>query len=67
MGIWDGGEEDALPGLDNYNPGFSLNGKLLLTVGVVDGPKDDPYGRAKTVCLFDKGRFKRLYKEHALQ
>ena len=62
-----GGEEDALPGFGNYNPSFSLNSKLLLTVGVVDGPKEDPYGRAKTVYLFDKGRFKRLYKEHAPQ
>ena len=59
------GEEDALPGSGSYNPSFSLNSKLLLTVGVVDGPKDDPYGRAKTVYLFDRGRFKRLYKEHA--
>lgn len=60
-----GGEEDALQGSGSYNPSFSLNSKLLLTVGVVDGPKDDPYGRAKTVYLFDGGRFKRLYKEHA--
>ena len=60
-----GDERDAFLGSDNYNPSFSLNSKLLLTVGVVDGPKDDPYGRAKTVYLFDKGTFKKIYKAHA--
>jgi hypothetical protein len=60
-----GDEAENLPGFGNHNPGFSLTSKLLLTVGVEDGPKDEPYGRAKTVYLFDKGRFKRLYKEHA--
>lgn len=60
-----GAAGESLPGFDNINPGFSLTSKLLLTVGVGDGPKDDPYGRAKTVYLFDKGKFKRLYKEHA--
>lgn len=60
-----GGDEEALSGFDNRNPGFSLTSKLLLTVGVADGPKDDPYGRARTVYFFDKGRFKRLYREQA--
>lgn len=53
------------PGFNNDNPSYSLNSKLLLTVGVKDSTVADPYGRALKIYLFDQNKFKLVYRAHA--
>lgn len=62
-----GGYNLPIAGLEaDANPGFRLDSKLLLTVGVKDGNDASPDDRAATFYVFDRGRFKRIHREPAL-
>ena len=49
--------EDVLMG----HPGFKLDSKLLLTIGLKDGDPANGEGKA-TMYLFDEGKFKVIYR-----
>jgi len=60
------GNDVPIPGFPKRaNPGFRLDSKLLLTIGVEDSDHADPNQRAVIIYLFDKNKFKELYRAPA--
>jgi hypothetical protein len=61
-----GAYDIPIPGFQEIsNPGFKLNSKLILVVGIEDRDDAQPTDRAATVYLFDHGQFRKLFSTPA--
>jgi hypothetical protein len=61
-----GGFGLPIPGIEeNSNPGYRLDSKLLLIIGVEDDENASSDGREARIFLFDRGKFETLYRAPA--